>query len=554
MENGSLYTTVETLTRIIVPPLYVLVGLAVYRWLMPHLSPASKRLANFMLAAQVLTISMSVYFELSSSFQVWLWHLHKEWNVPATLASTQMALVGGVALLCAWLSRSRVAFQRLYLFGIGLVFLFLAYDEYFTVHEYRVSWKYYIALGASVVAATLVVAARSPRQSWKWHTCLLAGLAISAAGAIHVEQFGSLCGDYGLLYIDECPPPTTWALEEILEFLGIWLTLVAMLGQFSDVSPPAHRSQQALYLMPALWIVVIVPSAPIWPIARQVGAQPAAVEFESGAGLHAYHIDKRKKNFTVRLFLSPERWDYDGLGYSIHLVDQVSADSIVSVDTYAHRRLEFSLGPGYVPVYRQWKRMEFPPHTPVNRALWVVLALWHKKSDKFEFQNIIVSDLQLLNDTQVVLGEFVLPAVSAATSTVPLAIFDNGFTLDTVVMPEHARSGENLTIPFSWTSDIRGREDHVQFLHFGHQESGTWWVYDQQPLGPRLPTRLWYSGLADSETWRVPLPADLAPGRYTIFTGLYRTRDQQRVPASDSDGTPWLDARVPLGMMTIGGA
>ena len=284
MENGSLYTTVETLTRIIVPPLYVLVGLAVYRWLMPHLSPASKRLANFMLAAQVLTISMSVYFELSSSFQVWLWHLHKEWNVPATLASTQMALVGGVSLFCAWLSRSRAASQRLYLFGIGLVFLFLAYDEYFTVHEYRVSWNYYIALGASVVAATLVVAARSPRQSWKWHTCLLAGLAISAAGAIHVEQFGSLCGDYGLLYIDECPPPTTWALEEILEFLGIWLTLVAMLGQFSDVSPPAHRSKQALYLMPALWIVVIVPSAPIWPIARQVGAQPAAVEFVSGRG------------------------------------------------------------------------------------------------------------------------------------------------------------------------------------------------------------------------------------------------------------------------------
>ena len=27
MDNGSLYTTVETLTRIIVPPLYALVGL-----------------------------------------------------------------------------------------------------------------------------------------------------------------------------------------------------------------------------------------------------------------------------------------------------------------------------------------------------------------------------------------------------------------------------------------------------------------------------------------------------------------------------------------------
>ena len=96
-----------------------------------------------------------------------------------------------------------------------------------------------------------------------------------------------------------------------------------------------------------------------------------------------------------------------------------------------------------------------------------------------------------------------------------------------------------------------GEEDHVQFLHFGHAESGEWWIYDQHPLGPRLPTRLWYQGLADSEVWQVPLPADLAPGRYTFFTGLYRTRDSERVPVSDADGTPWLDARVPLGVLFV---
>ena len=47
----------------------------------------------------------------------------------------------------------------------------------------------------------------------------------------------------------------------------------------------------------------------------------------------------------------------------------------------------------------------------------------------------------------------------------------------------------------------------------------------------------WYSGLADSETWQVPLPADLAPGRYSVFTGLYRARDQERIPASDAKGS-----------------
>ena len=127
-------------------------------------------------------------------------------------------------------------------------------------------------------------------------------------------------------------------------------------------------------------------------------------------------------------------------------------------------------------------------------------------------QKIISSDHQLLNDTQVVLSEWVLPGESTASQTIPLAVFDNGFALDAFDLPERAQAGESMTIEFNWRSDDDGAEDYVQFLHFGHEESGSWWVNDQLPLGPRLPTRLWYSGLADSEIWEVPLPSDLAPG------------------------------------------
>ena len=552
MENGSLYTTVETFTRIVFPPLYLLAGLIVYRWLAPDLSTTSRRLASVLYAAQVLAITNSLYIEASSSFYDWLWDLHREWNISATLASTQLALVGGIAMLTAWLVRARPAWHRVYLVAIGLVFLFLSYDEFFTLHEYQISWNYYIRLGAAVVVATLVVASLSPRQSWKWHVCLLAGLAISAAGAIHVELYGSVCGDYGFLYIGECPRSTVWDLEEIFEFLGIWLALVAILGHFSDVSPsPTLRVRRALYSMPVLWIALVIPSASIWPIARQAGGQPATVAFESGAGLHAYHLDKRKNNVTVRLYLSPEQWDYNGLGYSIHLVDQVRADTIASLDTYAHLRLEFYLAPGHVPVYRQWKRIEFPPQAPRNRALWVVLTLWHKQDEQFVSQRVLSSDLQLMNETQVVLGELVLPAVSDNSVATPVAVFDNGFTLESVDLPERGRPGEIMTIPFTWRSEVAGDEDHVQFLHLGHAESGEWWIYDQHPLGRRLPTRLWYSGLEDSETWQVPIPADLAPGRYNIFTGLYRVRDNERVPVSDAEGRPWVDARVSLGILTV---
>ncbi|MDE2820931.1 MAG: hypothetical protein OXI40_14455 [Chloroflexota bacterium] len=551
MESAAVHVTVETLTRIIFPTSYALAGLIVYRWFMPQLSRVARRLAGLMLAAQALIIFNALYIESPSSFYVWLWDLHREWNVAAALASTQLALVGGVALGCAWLSRSRMALQRLYFVGIALVFLFLAFDEFFTLHEYPISWNYYIYLGALVVGATLVVAARSPRRSRQWHACLLAGLAISALGAIHVERFGSFCGDYGLLYIDACPPNTVWELEEILEFLGIWLALVALLGHFSSLSPASGRLGRILYFMPALWIVLIVPSAPIWSIARQVGGEPAAVAFASGTGLHAYHIDKRQSNFTVRLFLSPERWDYNGLGYSIHLVDQITGESIVSRDTHAYRRLEFYLAPGHIPVYRQWKRIRFPPGTPTNQALSVVLTLWHKQGEEIVYDRPLSSDLKLLGDAQILLGELVLPAHSPAPTTPPLARFDKGFSLGAAELPNVARAGENLVISFNWRSDETGSEDHAQYLHLGHAESGAWFVYDQEPLGPRLPTRLWYRGLADSETWQVPLPNDLAPGQYSVFTGIYRARDGERVPARDLDGSPFIDARVPLGSLII---
>ena len=83
------------------------------------------------------------------------------------------------------------------------------------------------------------------------------------------------------------------------------------------------------------------------------------------------------------------------------------------------------------------------------------------------------------------------------------------------------------------------------------KRSGEWWGYDQEPLGARLPTRMWYAGLTASETWHVPLPTDLDPGRYGLFTGLYRLRDLERMPATSIAGDTFFDARVPLGSLVI---
>ena len=541
----------ETLIRLSVLLFYLPAVLFCYRRLMPRLSPTAWRLATAMLAAQALVIVAAQVTRSNSSYVQWLWDFHEEWNIPAIFATTQLALVGGVALLIAWRAAALPRIHRFYLLGVGLVFLFLGLDEYLALHEFMPNWELrYAALGAAVLAGTVAVAWRSPKPTRLWHICLLTGLAVSVAGAMALNALPTACGSWGPFQFDGCLQ--FYFQEESLEFLGIWLALVAMLGQLSWAIPqPSARLSRLLYALPPLWILLLFANSLIPRLEVQFLARPAAVQFESGIQLRGYRLEQRADAVLVRLYASARQKDYHGLGYSLHLVDQANGESVAALDVWADRQHSFwPFGPDYVSIYGQWMHVRIPSAAPVNRALWVVLTLWRRGEGEFERQQVIKSDLQRLEEKQVVLGEFALPN-PPPIKTLPLARFDGGFALAKPELPERARPGESLQIRFTWRSEADGSQDFVQFLHLGHEESGAWRVYDQQPLGARLPTRLWYDGLAEGETWQVPLPADLAKGHYNVFTGLYRVSDRERLPVKDAEGEPFLDARVPLGSLTI---
>lgn len=255
--------------------------------------------------------------------------------------------------------------------------------------------------------------------------------------------------------------------------------------------------------------------------------------------LQAYRVKRDEGSFALDLFASTVDWDdYNDLGYSLHLIDKASGESLADADAAASRQLRWRIigRSYYFWIYKQRLPVQLPPRLPSNRALQIVLSLWRQEGDAFMRQKIISSDLPLLSDSQVILAEFALLAEAPAPAPLPAARFENGFTLDAVDLPERAQAGSDLAIAFTWRADKADRNDIIQFLHFGHEASGAWWVHDQQPLGARLPTRLWHSGFADTETWQIPLPAELMPGRYTVYTGLYRAGDQDRLRANDAGG------------------
>lgn len=539
----------SVMSRILASLLILLlpVCLISYWKLIPSLSPTARRLAGVMLALQVTIIGLSLLMQPATAFEERLWSINREFNIPSIVASMQLGSVAGVALLGAWHAKRHPMLTRWYLFGLFLVFAWVALDEFLSFKSYiqESSWiRSTIVLGLVTVAATLVVAARSARSTWKWHACLLAGLAMNALGSFFVDQLPS--------------SGTRGYMEEALEILGAWLALVAVLGQFTIARPlPSAGLRRLLYSVPALTILLLLLYHLIPRLEMRLLAQPANVQYRSEISLSGYRVDLGDGKFDIRLYSSANVWRWnsinsDVVGYSVDLIDQASGESVANHNEYVSKHLEFLLfGPDYLPVYRDATELLIPPTTPSNRALWIILTFWRNEDGDYVRQEVVQSDLPLLSDSQVTLGEFVLQSASAAPSAAPLARFDNRFVLTAAILPERATAGAALPIVFGWRSESEGREDLVQFLHLQHAESGEWWTHDQPPLGARLPTRLWYSGMVDSETWAPPLPVDLAPGTYAVYTGLYRQSDQGRLPVASADGRLLPDATVPVGNITV---
>jgi hypothetical protein len=546
---------VETLTRILVFFLYFPACPILYWWLVRRLPSSYRLLAALLLAAQLVVVGVALLYAPASLYEDWLWHLDEEWNIPSMLSSAQLALVGAVAFIASWRAKRQSAWYCAVTAGYGFLFLAIAFVEFTGTKTSAIGpWYFpYLVLGGGLAAGTLlpVKTAHKPERRWL-HYLLMAIALIGLAGVVLDEYKANLCDSFlGLFRYGGCIPK--YAVEEVMEFIGGWVALAAILGQLSEYERRASApARWMLFLFPAFWILLVTQLYTPPPISQQSGAQSASLVYASGAKLHAYALMPGDSNYTFHLYLSSPPKDFNSQGYSVHIIDPISRESLASHDKILNDSRQLYTGPGYTPVYLQSIRLTIPADAPRNHALWAVLTLWRADGAGFLAQEIQSSDLRRLGDSQIILGEIVLPAQSSPPPpSAPLAYFENGFTLDPVSLPKTARAGATLSLPFTWRANLAGNEEYAQFLHLGDEASAQWWIFDQQPLGPRLPTQYWYAGLADQAIWNVLLPADIPAGQYSLFTGLYRARDKERLPASDSDGSPFVDARVPLGHLNI---
>ena len=547
---------------------YLFIAFLYWKLMQRHLPPHVNGLVYGLIAIQFFLIFMHAWtFNWAENQSQRLWDLNWERNLPTTFSMIQMALVGAVAITLAWMADlSRV--RRVYLLVMGAAFLLFAYDEYYLLHErYQLIRNFYVLFGIFIVLLSAVfVSQAASRHTFVFNlfTWVAGGIAISGFGAFTLEALSFICLQQFGLETSYCLRP--YPMEEALEKLG---TLFVLLGLFIEMKRAATGEKAKRVLVSALgslaiFLYILTSSDGFTGFrfhsnTRALEEIPSIeVEFDDGdqllLELKGWSLDGEAPSILeprISLYISSLIPLKQNFGFSFLLLDAVNLEVVSSYNHWIKTpRREWQ-------PYRANRERFYPwelAALPVNHAHLLTLSVW-KQVETDQFINIPPSEsnLQRLGSTQVILGEFVVPSVTQNPEwSDPLALrFGDDFVLQAVAIPNDASSGEMLSIPMSWEAVNDSTEDWTQFLHFVHEETGELWNHDQPPLGSRLPTRLWYQGLQDTETWQFSLPDDILPGRYAIYTGLYRQSDWARMPVRDAEGIPLPEARVPLGYLNI---
>lgn len=542
---------------------FYLVGAAICYWrLAPRLAPSVKRIAGFVAISHLFIVITNFARSEAWQFGEWLFDMNSEMNLPSAVTVITGLSVAAVLLRTAHFRYVSGFGRWLYYLGMGLFFLLLTWDEHGRVLRFgllpivgliphRIA---YIIVGGSALAAAIYGALTAEKGTRVWHVVMIVGLLLLGTSVIAVDAMGDFCGRIFGAWINGCV--RKYVIEETVENFALWLALIAALGHLTYPSatrlPVPRRIGKTLLLTYLVWFAIVAPALYILPINKRRSYSPADVAYTPGQYLHAYEIELLDEEVDVDLILSPARLGFDNLGYSVHLIDQETRESIASKSGDLDHSEQFYLAPGWRPAYRHGLIVPLPKDARRNRILWVALTLWSREGDEYAKKSVSASELALLGNSTVVLGEIVIPADPLGPPEQPaLALFENGFTLRPVELAAEAVAGDRLRIVFRWHTAERSRETYIQFLHFFHDETGSYWVYDQHPLGLRLPTRRWWPGLEDEETWDISLPDDLTPGRYSLYTGLYRSDDMQRLSVGAADGAEFADHRIPLGGLLI---
>lgn len=140
----------------------------------------------------------------------------------------------------------------------------------------------------------------------------------------------------------------------------------------------------------------------------------------------------------------------------------------------------------------------------------------------------------------------------ALAPTAPLtAQFDNAITLRGYDREAMVQAGGTLTVTLHWEAHDRIKEQLIAFVHLWQPgETAAYAQHDSEPRNGWFPTTVWQAGDTIPDLHTLSIPAELPPGEYSLWAGLYRVSDGTRIPVQ-GNGAPFPNALVPLGSIQV---
>ena len=477
------------------------------------------RLATLLLSFQILLIVINIVMAQTGTdlFPRNLWRLDLETNIPSIISTVQLFLLSNLCFLTGFATGKASWTERAYWFGLGPGLVTMTLIEFDVIDRNIIPQEWIAPFVVILGATSLFMFLRNNNDNRRLFLFLLpGGLGMWAYGVFIVDH----------MFINGF---IATPLEETLESLGIIIALAGVTGYATRIVPATLKRRKMLLInlcLTSAVMVVLLAGSLVWEDREFVGirflgkhfGRSITVDVDDGAlALRGWSSGSLSAGTIprVHLWLHTTRLLKNDIGFTIQLLDQESKAVIEETNKRSDRKAD-QWEPGIRHYFTQKILFALPEDIPTNRALWLLLSFWKIEENGFSPLSVDSSNYPLLGESHVILDEVVFPetVVSVNLAEAP-GRFANGFVLQAASIPVRAQAGEELEVTFRWGTDSAGSEDWTQFLHFEHDESGSFWNEDQMPLGLRLPTRLWYAGLQASEAWRFTLPC--RPSARTLF-------------------------------------
>jgi hypothetical protein len=561
--------------------------LLVYFLILKTASPFVRKLitALTITAAGLAALHSLTWLPAIAPFWRWFLDLNAELALGTMFSSTLLLIVGLSALITGLRAQTLHARQRAYWLLLAVVFIGMSLDEYYHIHEtigsvqdfpltalQHAAWlntfllllgsawrTLYVTIGLVVVTASVSIYYFGAEREIRFLLTLLVGIALLASGGLLIDI---LTWDYFRWSPLLKPVADRFVLfEEFLEMGGAIIVLGAIVsyGQ-AHLSDGAWRSgKRVAAIAGGLWIVWLLTN--LWPrpyLESRLVAEPIQADyFGDSISLAAYRLSKDYvtpgDELTITLYwranrLPPEQPD---LKILVRVLSQPAMQIVTRADRTFDVEYQVPLEawlPG-VPV-RQTVRLRFPEDLPVPASYPLMVRL---SSDDAGEIDIAHTDRRLIAPDTLILTDIpALPSGREHPSDVTITLhFEDEVTLEGYTLPEESRPGETLPLTFNWRTEHPTGRHFIQFLHVFNSEGEALVTHDQEPFDGVFPSTDWPPGVEMTDEWALPLPEDLPPGEYDVYTGLYEWPSLERLAVVDDRGNPVENNSIYLGTFTF---